>query len=161
MARDFSNVTGVPLGIAVAKAIDDAEKLTGEDYTHWKLALPARTDEKPIPHLNATKLGALINLSVQDTNRLLESSGLQIKSGNQWRLTTAGKQHGEEYPYDRNGHSDYRILWRDSVADAVKGGKNVLINPFRGYVCTNNKQPCQKFGNGEKLQTLERASAFV
>jgi prophage antirepressor-like protein len=57
MARDFSRVTGVPLGIAVAKAIDDAEKLTGEDYTHWKRVLPARADEKPVPHLNATNLG--------------------------------------------------------------------------------------------------------
>ena len=77
MARDFSRVTGVPLGIAVAKAIDDAEKLTGEDYTHWRLALPARTDEKPVPHLNATNLGALIGLSAQNTNRLLESAGFQ------------------------------------------------------------------------------------
>jgi len=33
-----------------------------------------------------------------------------------------------------------------------------MINPFRGYVKTNNKQPCQKFGNGEKLLTLEEVS---
>jgi len=35
-----------------------------------------------------------------------------------------------------------------------------MINPFRGYVRTNNKQPCQKFGNGEVLLTLDEASRF-
>jgi len=34
-----------------------------------------------------------------------------------------------------------------------------MINPFRGYVKTNNKQPCQKFGNGEPLLTLDEVSA--
>lgn len=120
MARDFSRVTGVPLGIAVARAIDDAEKLTGEDYTLWKIALPARSEEKPIPHLNATKIGGILGLSAYDVNRLLESAGLQVKSGTQWRLTEAGKQYGEEYPYQRNGHSDYRILWREDAAGAVR-----------------------------------------
>ncbi|GHU48832.1 hypothetical protein FACS1894127_0350 [Clostridia bacterium] len=32
-----------------------------------------------------------------------------------------------------------------------------MIEPFRGYVRTENKRPCQKFGNGEKLLTLEKA----
>lgn len=30
-----------------------------------------------------------------------------------------------------------------------------MINPFRGYVKTKDKSPCQKFGNGEPLLTLE------
>ena len=34
-----------------------------------------------------------------------------------------------------------------------------MINPFRGYVKTKNKQPCQKFGNGEALLTLDEVSA--
>ena len=121
MARDFAKVTGIPLGIALAHGIADAEKLTGEDYTHWKLALPARTDEKPIPCLNATKLGAQIGVSAQDANKLLESAGWQVKSEKQWRLTEAGKQYGEEYPYERNGHSDYRILWNEEAAGALRG----------------------------------------
>jgi len=119
MARDFSKVTGVPLGIAVAKAITDAEKLTGEDYTHWKLALPERADETQVPHLNATQLGALIGLTAQDMNRRLEAAGFQSRDGKCWRLTVAGKSHGEEYPYERNGHSDYAIRWRESAAEAV------------------------------------------
>ncbi len=35
-----------------------------------------------------------------------------------------------------------------------------MINPFRGYVRTQNKQPCQKFGNGEMLLTLEQAGQY-
>ena len=120
MARDFSRVTGIPLGIAVAKAIDDAEKLTGEDYAHWKLALPARTDETPVPHLNATQLGEIIGLSAKEMNRQLEAAGLQLKVDKSWRLTEAGKTHGEEYPFDRNGHSDYYIRWRASAAEAAR-----------------------------------------
>jgi P4 family phage/plasmid primase-like protien len=32
-----------------------------------------------------------------------------------------------------------------------------MINPFRGYIKIKDKQPCQKFGNGEPLLTLEQA----
>ena len=127
MARDFSRVTGMPLGIAIAKAINDAERLTGEDYTLWKLALPARTDDKPIPYLNATQLGAMIGLSAQDTNKRLEAAGLQAKVGKCWRLTEAGKAHGEEYPFDRHGHSDYYIRWHESAADAIREALPVQV----------------------------------
>ena len=34
-----------------------------------------------------------------------------------------------------------------------------MIIPFRGYVKTKNKQPCQKFGNGEPLLSLEEVSS--
>ena len=120
MVRDFARITGIPLGIAVATAIDDAERMTGEDYAYWKLSLLARTDEKPVPHLNATQLGALIGLSAHDTNIRLEAAGLQSKVDKCWRLTEAGKLHGEEYPFVRNGHSDYSIRWRESAMSAIK-----------------------------------------
>ena len=120
MARDFAKITGIPLGVAVATAIKDAEKLTGEDYTHWKHSLPARTDEKPIPSLNATRLGAMVGLSAQDMNKRLESAGLQSKVGKCWRLTDTGKLHGEEYPYERHGHSDYCIRWFESAVEAIR-----------------------------------------
>jgi hypothetical protein len=121
IAQTFAEVTGVPIGIAAATALNIIEERTGLDYSHWKLALPARAEDTQIPHLNATNLGALLRLSAQDTNKCLESAGLQIREGKKWRLTEAGKAHGEEYPYERNGHSDYRILWRDSAAEALRG----------------------------------------
>ena len=30
-----------------------------------------------------------------------------------------------------------------------------MIEPFRGYVRTKGKSPCQKFGNGEQLLTYD------
>jgi hypothetical protein len=116
MARDFAKVTGIDLGIALAKGIADAEKLTGEDYSHWMRSLPARTDELPVPQLNPTQLGEQIGgLSARDVNRRLEAAGLQESDDGRWRLTEAGKAHGAEFPYERNGHNDFCIRWRDSV----------------------------------------------
>jgi hypothetical protein len=120
IAQTFAEVTGIPLGIAAATAINIIEERTGLDYSPWKRALPARTEDTQIPHLNATNLGAVVQLSAQDVNKLLELAGFQIHEGKSWRLTEAGKAHGEEYPFQRNGHSDYRILWRDSAAEALK-----------------------------------------
>jgi hypothetical protein len=120
IAHAFSEVTGVPLGIATATALDIIEERTGLDYSHWKRALPARTEDTQIAHLNATQLGSLLSKSAQDANKLLESAGWQTHEGKNWRLTEDGKAHGEEYPYKRNGHSDYRILWRDSAAEALR-----------------------------------------
>jgi len=120
MVKDFCRVMGTPLEIAVAKAISDTEKLTGGDYTFLKLLLPARVDEKPIPQLNATQLGAIIGLKAQDMNKRLEAAGLQVKTDKKWRLTESGKQYGEEYPFERNGHSDYYIRWRESALEVVR-----------------------------------------
>ena len=36
MARDYSRVTGIPLKTALIIGINDAERVTGEDYSHWK-----------------------------------------------------------------------------------------------------------------------------
>ena len=121
IARTFAETTGVPLGIAAAIAINVIEERTGLDYSKWKMLLPARGESLQIPCHNATAIGQLLRLSAQDANKCLEAAGLQIKEGRNWRLTEAGKAHGEEYPYERNGHSDYRILWRDSAADTLKG----------------------------------------
>ena len=76
--------------------------------------------KKPVPHLNATQLGATIGLSAHDMNMRLEAAGLQSKVDKCWRLTETGKLHGEEYPFVRNGHSDYSIRWRESAAGAIK-----------------------------------------
>ncbi|MDD4291038.1 MAG: phage/plasmid primase, P4 family [Clostridia bacterium] len=36
-----------------------------------------------------------------------------------------------------------------------------MINPFRGYVKTKDKSPCQKFGNGEPLLSVEEADKLA
>ena len=35
MARDFARIVGIPLDIACARALANAERLTGEDYSQW------------------------------------------------------------------------------------------------------------------------------
>ena len=35
-----------------------------------------------------------------------------------------------------------------------------MVDPFRGYVKTKDKHPCQKFANGEKLLSLEEVSKY-
>jgi len=124
IAKAFANTTGISLEIAAATAINIIEERTGYSYGHWKLALPARADAKPIPSLNATAVGKAVGVAAHDANILLESAGLQKREGKNWRLTDKGKQYGEEYPYERNGHSDYRILWRNDVADEIRGAAN-------------------------------------
>jgi len=36
MARDYARVSGTPLKAALIIGINDAERITGEDYDHWK-----------------------------------------------------------------------------------------------------------------------------
>jgi prophage antirepressor-like protein len=125
MAKAFSKVTGIPLEIALATAINEAEKLTGEDYSYWKKALPKRVGGAPIPNLNATQTGQLLSISAQEVNKLLHSAGLQDKdTSGAWRLSDNGKEYGETFPFDRNGHTDYCIRWRDSVVKFLKGEEN-------------------------------------
>jgi Rha family phage regulatory protein len=114
--------SGMSMGIALSAAMDDTEKLTSVSLDWAKPLLPARTETEPVPNLNATKLGAIVGLSAQDTNLRLAELGLQTKVDKSWRLTEKGKQYGEEFPFTRNGHSDYRILWRESAAGLIETG---------------------------------------
>jgi len=119
MADAFAKVTGVPPEIAQAIAINEAERITGEDFTAWKNALPARSSALPVPSLNATAVGERLGIDARAANLRLEAAGLQRKADCKWRLTEAGRLHGEEMPFERKGHADYRILWRDSVVDMI------------------------------------------
>jgi prophage antirepressor-like protein len=126
MAEAFTRMTGVPREIAMAHAITEAEKLTGEDFDGWKRLLPARCEASEIPGMNATAVSQRIGApNAAAANKMLAALGLQYRDGKSWRLTEAGKAHADEMPFERNGHFDYRILWRDSVAD-------VLTNDMRG-----------------------------
>lgn len=122
MAEAFAKVTGIRPELAYAHALSEAEALTGEDYSSWQKLLPARPADAPaIADLNPTQLGEKIGLRARDVNRRLEAAGLQRKSGQDWRITEAGKAYGEEKPYKRNGHNDYRPLWRDDVLAVIAG----------------------------------------
>lgn len=116
MADAFAKVTGIPRELACAHALREAEAITGEDYSNWQKLLPARpADALAIPDLNPTQLGERMGIKAHEVILRLAAVGLQCKSGRDWRLTDAGKVYGEEKAYDRNGHNDYCVRWREGV----------------------------------------------
>lgn len=110
-------------GMALAAAQEMVGKAYGIDTTPLQRLIPA--EENP-GYLNATMIAEKMGLKYKTgrsdpakANKLLESAGLQERRGDKWRLTEKGKAYGEEKPYTRNGHSDYQIVWNDSVFDAL------------------------------------------
>ena len=84
-----------------------------------KKLLPNATHE--ISSFNPTQIGEKIGgVKANKVNKLLESLGLQEKKGKVWRITEEGKNYGEEKPYSRNGHTDYRIVWHEKVINILK-----------------------------------------
>lgn len=127
MAKILSENTGVKEGIAFAIAIERTEELSGEDLTVFKKLIPSAKHETGF--LNATMIGERIGLSAKKVNALLTDKGLQYKNEKkQWRLTDEGKKYGEEFPFKRNGHSDYQIRWSDTIIEFINEKTNLMCN---------------------------------
>lgn len=116
-------VFAVKPGMATAVGIETVCESYGIDPAPFRKLIPA--EENP-GYLNATMIAEKMGLKYKTgrsdpakANKLLESAGLQERRGDKWRLTEKGKAYGEEKPYTRNGHSDYQIVWNDSVFDAL------------------------------------------
>lgn len=122
IAETIIKATGVKPGIAYSVAISEAEKETGYQYEEYKKLLPSA--EHDVASYNPTRLGEKLGgIKAQEVNKRLETLGLQEKKEKKWRITEQGKQFGEEMPYSRNGHTDYRILWHEKVLEKL-GGSN-------------------------------------
>lgn len=121
IAETIIQATGIRPGIAYSVAISEAEKETGYQYEEYKKLLPSA--EHDVASYNPTKLGEKLGIKAQEVNKRLEALGLQEKKDKKWRITEQGKQFGEEMPYSRNGHTDYRILWHENVLEKL-GGSN-------------------------------------
>lgn len=111
-------VTGIKDGMATLQALEYAERLHGISMEPLRGIMP------PVEHnvgsYNPTQLGVHIGLKAQMVNKLLAERGWQKREGKVWRLTEIGKAYGEELPFKRNGHSDYRILWNeDALSELV------------------------------------------
>lgn len=123
IAQTIIQATGVKPGIAYSVAISEAEKETGYQYGEYKKLLPSA--EHDVASYNPTKLGEKLGIKAQEVNKRLETLGLQEKKEKKWRITEQGKQFGEEMPFTRNGHTDYRILWHEKVLEKLGGTANV------------------------------------
>lgn len=113
---------GVSKGIASAKAIELTEQETGSDLSPWKALLPYKENAEAT--FTPTQIGKILDCKAQEVNNLLIEAGLQIrKDGSKYEITDAGKPYAELLPFTRNGHSDYQIKWKKSVAEILMGAK--------------------------------------
>lgn len=117
-AAELQKLFGLKSGIALAKATNMIERAYGVDMEEVKELIPPAEHETGL--LNATQIGALLGVNARRANELLQLAGLQVRFNGTWRLTSKGKEHGEEMPYERNGHSGYQIRWSESAVSVVE-----------------------------------------
>jgi len=123
-AKLISDSTGVKPGIAFAAAIAQGQLETGRDLSAYQKLLPPAEHETG--YLTATDIGKRLDLSAVKVNKVLAGAGFISKQEDQkqrkvWRITEAGKEHGEEFPFVKNGHSGYQIRWSESVLTELRG----------------------------------------
>lgn len=119
MADDIQALfAGVRRGIAISKAIDLVSVNNNLNLDGLKNLLPPA--EHDTGYLNATEIGEKIGLKARLVNKLLEEKGFQYKENGKWRITYEGAAYGEEIPYTRHGHSDYRILWNKNILGVLR-----------------------------------------
>ena len=120
-AAELQKFFGVKSGIALAKATSMIERAYGVEMPEVKELIPPA--EHDTGFLNATELGMRLGVNARKANALLQNAGLQVRFNGMWRLTNKGEAHGEEMPYERNGHSGYQIRWNDSVVSVLAEDK--------------------------------------
>lgn len=114
-----ARVPGVKPGIAMAATLNVIQENTGLYLESLRQALPAL--ETPAPSLNPTQLGEMLGITARKVNLRLEALALQYRNErDEWALTEAGEHYAEAFPYHRNGHSGYQILWQPGVADLIR-----------------------------------------
>ncbi len=124
IAETIIQATGIKPELAFAVAVNEAEKETGYSYDEYKKLLPSAKHE--IASFNPTQIGEKLGgLKANKINKMLEQLGLQEKKEKKWRITQQGREYGEEKPFSRNGHSDYRILWHEKILERLGGKRNV------------------------------------
>ena len=123
-SESIETMFAVKHSMALSAAMELVEKTYGFDASPLKKLLPA--EENP-GYLTATmiaeKLGFLFKNGKPNggsANAKLAALGLQKKESKAWRLTDKGREYGEEKPFTRNGHSDYRIHWNEKVIDLLR-----------------------------------------
>lgn len=118
MAAAVAGVPGMqPDGVAVLK-LNAIGATFGVDPEPFRRALPSRPVVRA--SLNATQVGALIEISAREANRRMLAAGLIRKNeAGDWELTEKGTTLGESFRFARNGHDGFEIRWKPEVADAI------------------------------------------
>ena len=104
---------GTKYGIAFANVASMIEENHGVNLSKIKSLIPPADYE--IGMYTPTQIGKKIGKSAQYVNKKLAELGFQVKDGNGYKLTDAGKEYAEAMPFERNGHTGYQIKWTAEI----------------------------------------------
>ena len=104
---------GTKYGIAFSNVASMIEENHGVNLSKIKVLIPPADYEIGI--YTPTQIGKKIGKSAQYVNKKLAELGFQVKDGNGYKLTDAGKEYAETMPFERNGHTGYQIKWTAEI----------------------------------------------
>lgn len=112
-------VPGLDQAMAAACTLRCIQNATGTSMEDMRRLLPSL--QEAAPSMNATAVGAELNVSPRVANAMLSDAGLQLRNARgELELTPEGRKYGRLLPFNNNGHSGYQILWMPEVVDQVR-----------------------------------------
>ena len=123
--KTMQGVAGIDQVALMARTLDAIEKATALPVHLMAKALPT-VAPAPAPatvrqdaHLTATDIGALLGVTADHIQSLLHQTGMLAKDGSGWRLTDAGKRHGEMHTIPARSPRGHYVLWKPSVLSVL------------------------------------------
>ena len=123
--KTMQGVAGIDQVALMARTLDAIEKATALPVHLMAKALPT-VAPAPAPatvrqdaHLTATDIGALLGVTADHIQSLLHQTGMLAKDGSGWRLTDAGKHHGEMHTIPARSPRGHYVLWKPSVLSVL------------------------------------------
>lgn len=123
--KTMQGVAGIDQVALMARTLDAIEKATALPVHLMAKALPT-VAPAPAPatvrqdaHLTATDIGALLGVTADHIQSLLHQTGLLTKDSSGWRLTDAGKRHGEMHTIPARSPRGHYVLWKPSVLSVL------------------------------------------
>ena len=116
IAEKLANVFKVSQERAAVHALAAIEKDIGMEAEPFRGLIPSVPVENAAL-LNPTEIGKRLKpvTNAAAVNRNLALLGFIERIGKDWKLTEKGAEYGENRPYERNSHSGFQILWKESV----------------------------------------------
>lgn len=122
----MQDVNGIDPVALMAKTLEAIEKATSLPVHLMAQALPTAA---PVPappaglrqdaHLTATDIGALLGVTADHIQGLLHQTGMLAKDGSGWKLTEAGKRHGEMRTIPARSPRGHYVLWKPTVLSVL------------------------------------------
>lgn len=118
-ARTVSAEMGVPLDLAMAKALVLTSRETGMDLTSYSRLLPAKDSVvMDADYISASQIAEIMGptFNAYRINWYLGNNGYIAKEDGEWALTEKGREYGKVFPFAAgSGHVGYYIRWRRAV----------------------------------------------